>query len=345
MSQNTQKNQYHFDNFTIILKQFIRKYYATCSPKNSSTFVKTKAMKYLYIFCLLLVTLTCKTGDVDYPYTTGDIKIYVAAPLTREQIMETDFDKWKLEELPWVDAHEIEFFDWSASMFYLRKNKEREKYAGRYFVVTSDEKRLFAGYFFPIYSSSLSLGPSILASDYLFNPLNTIKISGSIQNSDVQAHRSEEFRAALASGGYLREGISVELLNVQKSGTKNVMYTYKVSNPDKETILIPDPDKMGHKRFHYITNGVNLSDHITHYPAHKMTTTSFESFDDSWYYPLKPGECLIRSVIQGGFDELPKGNFTARFTFPGYINRDMHWKQHNGRIWVGDLTVVNSFYF
>jgi hypothetical protein len=299
-------------------------------------------MRYLSIFCLCTLLWTCKTGEIDYPVTGGDIKIYIAVPMTGEQARTTDFNDWILEDTPWVDAHEIEFYDWSAQMFYLRRNKEREKFAGSFFVVTSNEKRLFSGMFVSIFSSYIPPSPSILAYDHFFYPLNLIQLGGFYRLSNLETHKSEAFRDALIQAGLLREGIAVDLLNIQKYGTSSVVYTYKVTNLDKETLLIPDPDKMGAERFHYITNGVSLSGNNTYYSAENMTHTSFESFDDSWYYPLNSGESMTWHVLQDGFKVLPKGNYTGRFTFPGQINRNTHWQQQNGRIWVGSISVQNS---
>lgn len=76
----------------------------------------------------------------------------------------------------------------------------------------------------------------------------------------------------LIQAGLLREGIAVDLVNIQKSGTSSVLYTYKVTNLDKETLLITDQDKMGPARFHYITNGVTLSYNNTYLFCRKYDT-------------------------------------------------------------------------
>lgn len=302
-------------------------------------------MRYLSIFCLFMLLWACKTGEIDYPVTGGDIKIYIAAPMKAEDAIKTDLNDWVLEDTPWVDAHEIESYDWSAQMFYLRRNKEREKFAGSFFVVTSNDKRLFSGMFVSIFSSYIPPSPSILAYDHFFYPLNLIQLGGFYQLSKTETHKSESFRDALIQAGLLREGIAVELLNIQKSGSNSVVYTFKVTNLDKETLLIPDPDKMGTDRFHYITNGVSLSGNKTYYSAENMTYSSFESFDDSWYYPLNSGESVTRQVLQDGFKALPKGNFIGQISFSGHINKNLHWQQSNGRIWVGSISAQNSFTF
>lgn len=134
-------------------------------------------------------------------------------------------------------------------------------------------------------------------------------------------------------------------MNIQKSGSNSVVYTFKVTNLDKETLLIPNPDKMGTDRFHYVTNGVSLSGNKTYYFAENMTHTSFESFDDSCYYPLNSRESMTRQVLQDGFKVLPKGNFKGQFSFSGHINKNLHWQQSNGRIWVGSISAQNSFTF
>lgn len=230
-------------------------------------------------------------------------------------------------------------------MFYLRRKKKREKYAGRYFMVTSNEKRLVSGYFYSMHSSYMSPSPSILASDFLFYPLNLIQLGGFYRINNSEAHKSESSMEVLIQAGLLREGIAVDLVNIQKSGTSSVLYTYKVTNLDKETLLITDQDKMGPARFHYIRMVLPLAATIPIYFADNMTHTSFESIDDSWYYPLNSGESITRQVLQYGFKIFPKGNVTGWFIFPGQINKNAYWHQQDGRIWAGSFTVQNSLLF
>lgn len=302
-------------------------------------------MKNALILLMCAALWSCKTGDIDYPAGNGDIKIYVAAPMTHQEALSTDFNDWILEDIPWIDNHEIEFYDWSANMFYLRREKERQKYEGRYFVVTSEGKRLFYGFFFPIYASYIPPSPSIIAFDNFSYPLNLVELGGFYRLDQTTTHQSDEFRRALSDAGLLREGISVNLLNVKNAGTGKISYTFKVTNNDRETLLIPDPDKMGTDRFHYITNGITMSDGKTHHFTLNPTFTAFESFDDSWYYSLNPGESITRSVIQSGFSTIPQGTFTCWFTFPGQINRNKHYRQNSGRIWAGSIRTENSFTF
>ncbi len=307
--------------------------------------MKQYKMKCVLILFLCIAFGGCKTGEVDYLTAHGDIKIFVAAPMTREAALSNDFNDWALEDVPWIDRHEIDFYDWSANMFYLRRDKERQKYEGRYFVVTSESKRLFYGFFFPIYASYMPPSPSILAFDNFIYPLNLVELGGFYSLDQKITHQSDEFRRALSDAGLLREGISVNLLDVQKSGTGKILYTYKVTNSDRETLLIPDPDKMGADRFHYITNGITMSDGKFHHYTGSSTHTPFNSFDDSWYYALNPGESITRSITQTGFDPIPDGPYSCWFTFPGHINRNKHYRQYNGRIWVGRIRTEKSITF
>jgi hypothetical protein len=294
---------------------------------------------------IFIILWSCKTGDIDFPVTGGDISIYVTSSIESGWSTNPNIDIWPLEEKPWITISDIEFYDWSAHIFYLRREKEREKYAGRWFVVASEGRRLFSGYFFPVFSSYFSPAPSILASDKFFTPLNMVEIGGFDDFFDSQTETSKAFRKTLLESGLLREGISVELVDVKKRDSHSVIYSFSVSNLDNETILVPDPDLMGAGRFHYFTNGVSLTKDKTLFFAENKTVVSSEQMDDSWYYPLQPGETIVRSVILDGFNQLPAGRFDSFFRYYGSFTNRKYFYRQEGRIWAGSITARNSFSF
>lgn len=298
-------------------------------------------MKKLLSLLLFAALLSCDETELEFPFD-GDgtqIEIY----LVKEDAMdyynpEYDLLQNDLEAEPWLRHSEIEFYDWSSHTFYLKNKKTKSNYSRRYFSVTADEDPLITGFF---YSSIMSYFPStgavIIANDGLFYPEDVLCLQGfgETRNSNSLKENSG-FRQAMENSGLLKEGISVELLDVNKANNTTLKYTFKVTNLDTEPIYVMDPQKMGTERFHYFTNGVSLFKGDEHFHAEDFETTASDFIRQRWYARLVPGKSMTRTVTLGGYNPLPSGNVTARFRFPGNNRLDAgEWKQSDGRIWVG----------
>jgi hypothetical protein len=297
-------------------------------------------MKNLLYFLLSILLFSCNDDDTLPRSSSGNnMAIYIVKE-GQLQVAGSDTNinihTLKLEPNPWVKSSEIELYDWSSHIFYLNTNKEKGKYSGRHFVVVSGEERFFTGVFFPLYMSSFPLMPSILPMDDFLVPGDIIqfgqlghRFTGGINNND-------NFKKALISSGILHNGIKVEIQQLRKKNNTTVSYTFEVANLDDETLYLLDPDKMGGSRFHYVTNGVSFVQNNTYYFPENTQHTSFETISDSWYFKLRPGQKMERTVELTGFSTLPTGRVKCWFTFPGSIIKSGEWKKSDGRIWLGD---------
>jgi hypothetical protein len=298
-------------------------------------------MKYFFIVFISIFLFSCGDADVLYRRNgAGEINIYIVKE-GQLQIHDKDFDldKLKLEAEPWVKNSDIELYDWSSHTFFLNKPVEKEKYSGRHFVVVSGDKPLFAGVFFPMYMSSFPQLPAITPEDDYFSPRDIIQFSQFGYQFPNEQIKSDEFKDALIDAGLLSNGIKVDLTQVKKKGQNTLEYTFEVTNLDTKTLYIPDPNKMGVSRFHYITNGVyffyednycysNLSDH-----------TAFETFSESWFYKLQPGRKMTRTLEQSGFSCSFSGKAKCSFSFPGATIKTGDWVKTGGRVWQGSYYV------
>lgn len=295
---------------------------------------------FLYLFFILFFT-SC-LGDIEYyrNYSQSDINIYLVkeGQLTIHD-SDVDLNSIELERTPWVKASEIEFYDWSSHTFYLNTEKEKEKYSGRHFVVTSGDERLFIGVFFPMYMSSIPQMPSISPEDDIFYPKDIIHFGQLGHQFTGNIEEQNEFKKALISSGLLREGIKVELIRVKKKNQNTIEYTFQVTNIDRENIYLLDPDKLGDLRFHYVTNGVWLAKDNTYYFPNQVNYTAFDKVQDSWYFKLHPGAKMTRNVELSNFPSLPSGKVKCSFSFPGSNMKSGEWKKSDGRVWIGDYYV------
>lgn len=298
-------------------------------------------MKKLILIFFILLLYSCNDGDVDFRGNSEtEINIYlVKEGLIDRWQTEVDLESLELENAPWVKSSEIDFYDWSSHMFYLKAKKEREKYTGRYFMVKSQNKSLFLGYFVSPFSSSLSYFPSIIAANEMFYPNEILEIGGFGGFYKDTMNTNIEFKNALFEEGLLREGISVDLLSVRRKNSTIVTYTFEVKNLENDVIFVLDPKKTGTKHFHYFTNGVSFNNGTEYYESNASSLAPDNGIPKEWFETLRPNESMVRSVELDGFSNLPTGKINCRFSFPGHFPKNSSWITSDGRYWLGDFWI------
>ncbi len=287
--------------------------------------------------------ISCNKEEVDFlGKTKTEINIYLAEEGWTEYFnSDENIETIPLESTPWLKNSEIEFYDWSSHMFYLNTEKKKGEYGGRQFVVKKESnslsisKRLFVGLFFPIYMSAMPHIPTILAVDNLFVPADVVDFSLFGAYPPENMDNKFEFKEALISAGFFREGIDVEMLHIDRKSSSTLSYTIRVTNNDKENIYVLDPNKMGEGRFHFFTNGVSLWKNRTSYYS-QYQSISVPEVKSSWYTKLAPQKSIERTITLGGFTDLPTGGVQFHFSFPGSEVDAGEWKKSNGRIWLGN---------
>lgn len=299
-------------------------------------------MKKILFFILVPLVISCDNEAIDIRgKTETEINIYLEkAGGIENYTSDTGIETILLESKPWLKNSEIELYDWSSHMFYLNTAKEKEKYAGRKFVVEQEpshhevqNKRLFIGVFFPVYMSSVPQIPFISAYDG-FTPADVVSFSQfglyPHENMDDQL----EFKEALINAGYFHKGIDVEMLRIDRKSSSTLSYTFRITNNDDEYLYILDPNKMGEGRFHYFTNGISLWKNSTSYFSQDQSI-SVPEVKSSWYTKLAPQKSMERTITLSGFTDLPTGSVQYSFSFPGSQVSTGEWKKSDGRIWLG----------
>jgi hypothetical protein len=301
-------------------------------------------MKYTFFLLPLFFVLSCKENDsLEQNQNLSKIEIFLVEG-EGSTFLEPNLEMntLQIENTPWLKHSEILFYDWSSHMFFLNTEKEKEKYAQRNFVVMCDEEPLFVGVFFPMYLSSIPQMPSILAADGIFVPEDVVSFGQYGYFFSGNVGERINFKEALIDAGLYREGIQVELLEVDKLNTNELEYTISITNRDTENIYILDVNKMGENRFHYFTNGVLIRENGTSYfPVLDNIIT--DEINNSWYTKLHSGEQITRTIKLGGYDNLPSGKVTCNFVFPGSRVQHGEWLKSDGRVWLGNLYVEDEF--
>jgi len=304
-------------------------------------------MKKLMVILLAILFCSCSeevkfTDDIN-----NSMAIYLVKEVDQDHFNpELKIESLELEEEPWIKPGDIAFYDWSAHSFFLNKEIEKAQYSGRYFVVTSNEKRLLAGVLWPMILSSLPACPSVCPEDGVFYPKDVFMFGhfGSHRPGDLDGKGS--FKSSLIFAGLYRKGIVVELNGIEKINSKSIRYRVKVSNVDKENIFVPDPDKMGASNFHYYSNGVSFQKGDNYYWARDAETEPSDKIKPEWFTKLSPGNSITRTITLSGYNDLPSGTAKASFRFPGgEIKTSGDWNKPDGRIWLGTYVVEREIKF
>jgi len=157
---------------------------------------------------------------------------------------------------------------------------------------------------------------------------------------DDTSKKNRKFKEALINEDLIKYGIDFDMIELERKDNTTLLYTYEITNQDVENIYVFDTDVMGPKHFSYYTNGVGLSQNEKYYNANFEWESPEDGIPESWFYKLKPGESIVRTVELKGFSSLPTGTVKCHFMFPGgYLPKNTDWKTNDGRYWLGEIRI------
>lgn len=286
-----------------------------------------------YLIILFAVTLglnSCNLSDSEED--PGDIK---------KDTIGTDI-LLSIGENMTFDYSDIESYDSSAHVLYFMYNHpEFEKLRQPSFVFYADGDSVYKGQLWPGYLSSLPSGPYIPSV-----PLNFQNYALGIEyfkNDQPDLRNDPRIIQNLKRRNLLHSGLSVALNPPEINGPL-CRLSFTVTNMDKSVLLILDPDKMGHRLFHYFTNGLylmNLSDStIINSILESQTPVPWNGWSMDWLTQLNPGETRNYTVSYSFDSNVGSGNYLAFFDYPGlsYQVSSFDLFQAKGRIWLGHIT-------
>lgn len=158
-----------------------------------------------------------------------------------------------------LDLSDIEYYDFSAHVIYLNESNPLGGDVSRLdgAAVRVDGVEIYTLRIQDPLSSTIFPGPQINSTmdkygDFAFR-IRFVDWEGTI--SDPRA--DTRVKNVLEREGKLREGLSVEIVSIEKTGTA-IATTLRLKNLDPVTYYHLDPDKMGTGLFHYFTNGLSF---------------------------------------------------------------------------------------
>jgi hypothetical protein len=141
----------------------------------------------------------------------------------------------------------------------------------------------------------------------------------------------------------LHSGLQVTIRTIAVNGTFANL-ALMVTNMDKSALYILDPDKMGHKLFHYFTNGLYLrniaTDELTESILVFEPPAVASMWSKDWLTLLGPDQSASFTLNYTFRKDVAPGNYTAFIEYPGLSSQVnlASLYQPSGRIWLGDVT-------
>lgn len=249
------------------------------------------------------------------------------------------------------NSNSIEFYDLSSHLIYLENgNSFAFSDHGKFSVLIGTDE-IYSGNMHPRFSSSIPVGPYIPCSPTFYNdyiiPVGFNQFVDNKKSSNDDLRNDPRIIETLKKYNQLKKGLSSKILSIQKIFGNSIKITLELNNLDSENLLILDPDKMGAELFHYYTNGLILKDAQNNTYSHNLTIEKPESNDlwkRDWLSAITGHQAKTISIVYNDFDFLPKGEYTAKFNFPGLRSQveKNELYQHNGRIWLGKLNISKT---
>lgn len=250
--------------------------------------------------------------------------------------------------------NDIEYYDYSTHLIYLRNNNSFLEEINRVdtFTVYADGIEIYSGQTLPGYCSFLPSGPVIRTQpsfygDYIIS-IEFIQIIDSLGNANPDPREDARIIEALQKYKQYHSGLSCEINSVQYSAQNNVTIELELRNKDIFSYYYLDPDKMGVNLFHYFTNGLYIIDFASRESfTHKIEIIHPEpwnTWEKDWLSLIKSNESKIITIRYDGFEIVSTGQYKATFTLPGLgcqINKE-DIQQDNGRIWLGKLDISKN---
>jgi hypothetical protein len=263
-------------------------------------------------------------------------------------------DNIEIHQLPWLTEDDIEMYDCSSHILYLKHNRydylpepvlmdvPASWYYKPFMVVAEGQKR-YIGYIAGSFSSRIWPSPVI---DYSYNylyPEDLLIISWQWFNHEETDNRNDSYvMEALNTAGVLHHGLNLELKDVsilENVDTASVQYTYTITNEDEDNLYVVDPDKMGEDLFHRYTIGpqfVKSGEPGTRSASLKKPVSWDSEWDPEWFIKLNSGDSITRTVVLKGYPVFTPGIYQCETTFKGIKKIPKEQRTiFDGRYWIG----------
>jgi len=244
-----------------------------------------------------------------------------------------------------LNHYDIDYYDFSAHLIYLKSPdvfEEKFKFmdAG---TIYADSTRIYDLSFVSHVASYIPQGPviwypSIFSPDYVV-PIDQAWLTVLLGADEDDPREDPRIVEALEKYGQFRHGLQCEILSFGYNEVEGVILELELRNEDPLNYYYWDLEKLGMERYHYVTNGLFLQDESGQSYTHHTESLSWAGADPDRMSLLESDSSVVLTITYEHFDEVPPGNYTAYFEFPGphKVESREDLDLEDGRIWLGDL--------
>ena len=250
-----------------------------------------------------------------------------------------------------LNHYDIDYYDYSAHLIYLKDPGvfEEEFQVMGPATVYADSTSIYDLSLVSLAASYIPQGPVIwlpfwLYPDYVI-PIDQAWLTvllGADEDDPREDHRIVE---ALKKYGQFRHGLQCEILSFWYNEVEGVILELELRNEDPISYYYWDPEKLGMEHYHYVTNGLFLRDEDTGQSyTHHTQHLSWAHEDPDRMSLLESDSSVVLILTYEHFDELPPGNYTAHFRFPGSnrVETREDLDLEDGRIWLGEIDLYSE---
>jgi len=249
-----------------------------------------------------------------------------------------------------LNHKDIEYYDFSTHMIYLKDHisfTEDILESGVNAVYAEGEKIYDLALMNP-WDSYMPSGPLLWNWSYYGDFVVLIDLLHPGSQEDAADPR-EDIRVAKALLRYeqFHSGLACEIVEIRRMEAGHLEMELELRNEDTYAYFYPDPEKMGSALYHYFTNGLSLRNAEDVYYYHEMVPEPPDpkgEWNPDWLSVIGSGANVRLIIDYPHFNEVPPGEYTAWFRFPGenyHLTRD-DLAQEQGRIWMGYLNLEKT---
>lgn len=248
-----------------------------------------------------------------------------------------------------LDLSDIEYYDFSSHVIYLNENNRLDGDFDKLqdAAVTIDGENIYSLRIHELHSSTFYPGPHIyrmmdMFGDFAFRVRFGFMDDGE-SGTPNDPRTDARIRNVLKKHGKLREGLSLEILSVSKTGA-DIKATLRLKNMDPVSYYHLDPGKMGKGLFHYFTNGLTyLNPDIPEYVYDKTAAEKPEPWNywtRDWLSEIQGNESKVLEFTYS-LGAVPQGqDLKFFFDFPSpelSITNRSDLELQSGRVWLGSV--------
>ncbi len=322
----------------------------------------------IIVIVLLLTAVYCSKDDSLPIDTKNDFAIYflenpnlkIKDILTKALADQdsTALDKVEIQNVPWLTNKDIDMYDFSSHLLYLKKDKSLifpalinglypMTWCNKPFMVVAEKKKRYIGVFTcALYSNPCPVPEINDAYNFLFYPNDLLYISWNwFANNDLNDSRNDKvIKEGLINSNIFHAGIDVKLnkiVFIDNSDTSTVEYTYTIKNNDSDNLYVLDPDKIGSDIFHNFNNGPSFLKSDETFTRNADLTElrpPKDSWNLDWFIRINSGDSITRTVNLRGYQHFPTGTYYCEMYFQSIkqISKDQRVLS-DGRYWIGSV--------